>query len=502
MPRKRRLLTLLPALALALAVHAPVASASTTQVSLFQDDVGVAGNPATTLSALKTLGVSEVRETIYWKNIAPSKKPKNASSPAAYSASAWAPYDNIVKIARTDGITVEFDIAQPAPPWAEGAGPRNKGSQYKPNAADFGAFVKAVGTRYDGHYDGLPKVTHWSIWNEPNYITSLSPESTDNGNIVTAAMYYRSLVDAAWGALNASGHRGNTILFGELAPHGYFHGDEGLVAPLTFLRALYCVSSSYHHLTGAIARGDGCPTTSAGYRRFRSQNSVLFSASGFAMHLYAQGTPPDATLTKPNLDTANDADLARVGSLERTLDKLNRTYGSHKKFPIWNTEYGYQTDPPEPLSAPAVTTATAAYYINWAEYISYKNPRIASYDQYLLQDPPASAGLFDSGLEFADGSPKPDYQAYQIPLYMPQVQAKKPSVLTVWGGARPSHFGGSQNALIEFTPTGGSATYTPVKLHDGYFDAKVKFSQSGTVQVVWPDNGQNLTSRSQAIVIG
>lgn len=493
---------LLPALALALAVHAPVAAASTTQASMFQDDAIVSGNPAGTLSQLKALGVTEVRQTIFWINIANGRKPKNPSSPSSYPASAWAPYDAIVREAKALGITIDFDIAGPAPSWAEGPGPKHKGSEYKPNASDYGSFVKAVGTRYDGRYDGLPKITHWSFWNEPNYITSLSPESADGGKIVTAAMYYRSLIDHGWSALNASGHRGNTILFGELAPHGYFGGAHGLVAPLTFLRALYCLNGSYRHLTGSIARGDGCPTTTSGSRKFRSQNSVLFDAKGFAGHLYAQGTAPDATLSRSGVDTQNDADLARVGSLEATLDKANRAYGSRAKLAIWNTEYGFQTDPPEPLSTPAVTTTTAAYYINWAEYISYKNPRIASFDQYLLEDPQPSAGLFDSGLEFANGSPKPDYTAYQVPLYMPQAEAKKPTSLTVWGGARPSHFGGSQNALIEFTPAGGSPTYTPVKLHDGYFDAKVKFSQSGTVQVVWPNGSQNLTSRTQAIVIG
>ena len=54
----------------------------------------------------------------------------------------------------------------------------------------------------------------------------------------------------------------------------------------------------------------------------------------------------------------------------RTLDRLNRAYGSRTQFPIWNTEYGYWTNPPE--AAARISPATAAYYINWAEYLSWK----------------------------------------------------------------------------------------------------------------------------------
>jgi hypothetical protein len=484
-------------------IAAPAASASTTQVSLFQDDGAITANPGGALSTLRSLGVTEIRQFIFWSHVASgSRQPRNPSNPASYPAVNWAPYDNVVRAARQNGIAVEFDIVGPVPSWAEGSGPRNKGQEYKPNAADYGSFVKAVGTRYSGHYAGLPRVSRWSFWNEPNYIVSLSPESSARGSVINAAMYYRSLIDHGWGALRASGHGGDTTLFGEVAPHGYFHGDQQLVAPLTFIRALYCLDPGYHPLRGAIARGDGCPTTTSGTRTFRRDNPILFSAKGFAAHLYAQGTPPNGTLRVPDLDVGNDADLGRVGSLTTTLDKANRAYGSGTKLAIWNTEYGYQTRPPAPSSAHVVSPATAATYINWAEYISYKNPRIASYDQYLLTDPPISVSKFSSGLEFVDGTHKPEYDAYMLPLYMPRTSAKSPATLEVWGGARPAHFQGAGNVLIKYTPSGGSPTFTPVNLRNGYFDAHVKFTKSGTVQVQWNDNGTELFSRTQSVRIG
>ena len=105
-----------------------------------------------------------------------------------------------------------------------------------------------------------------------------------------------------------------------------------------------------------------------------------------------------------------------LGNLESTLDRANRAYGSGKRFPIYNTEYGEITNPPK--SRPYPSPATAAVYINWAEYLSWKSGRIASYMQYLLKDPPPNAGIysgFASGLEFFNGKPKATYAAVSAP---------------------------------------------------------------------------------------
>jgi hypothetical protein len=506
MPSKR-LLTLLPALALAAAVHAPVAVASSNQVSIFQDDAGLLGpSAASTLATIKGLGASEVRVSLPWANIATaSRQPGSPSSAGSYPAANWAPYDAIDRLAAANGVKLEFDVGYPIPKWAQGKGRAQgvgSGVPWKPNAADFGSFVKAVGTRYSGSFDGLPAVHLWSIWNEPNYGISLAPESTDGGRIVVAAGLYRQLIDKAYSGFKGSGHGGDTILFGELAPHGYPNpGTENVGAPLTFLRALYCVGSNGKAVTGSVARGEGCPSRLG--HSFRSKNPLLFNAKGFAAHLYAQGIPPDQTLQprRPcaEIDKKNSADLGAVGTLISLLKKV-----SHRTIPIWNTEYGFQTNPPETpaCNVRPVDQATQAEYINWAEYISWKNPDVASYDQYLLTDPPA--GNFASGLEFSAGSPKASFQAYQVPLFMPVTSAGSATSLEVWGAARPSRFGGPSTALVQFTPAGGGATTTTaVGLKNGYFDTHITFSRSGTVRVAWEAApGVVEYSRSQSVTIG
>jgi hypothetical protein len=516
----RRLLTLLPIVALLGAVPAPLAAASTTQEAIFQDDGQLSQNLDGTLSTLRGLGVTRVRVSVAWSRIAPqpnsTQAPKgfNAIDPAAYPAANWGFYDQVLERAKADGIAVDFLLTAPAPLWANAPGEPRGGpfGIWKPNAADFGAFVKAVGTRYSGSYRPpgasapLPRLNFWAIWNEPNYGPDLAPQATNHDAVELSPAEYRALLDHAWTALAASGHGHDTILFGETAPHGKVHpiGNFSGMYPLRFLRALYCVSASFKALSGTAASQRGCPTTAAASRKFRAQHPALFAASAFAVHPYTEHTPPNVPLDR----NPDSADLAGVPKLERTLDHLARVYGSHRQLPIYSTEYGYQTHPPEPASS-AVSPATQAVYLNWAEYISYKQSRVRSYSQYLLADPPR--GNFASALEFSDGQAKPALAAYRIPLYLPQTSAQRGSSLEVWGGVRPAHFarldtGKAQTAQIQFQTNskGAFATLKSVAIGNvrGYFDVHQSFSHSGTVRVAWTDaSGQTDYSRSVQVKI-
>ncbi len=525
MPRIRALLPILPMLGLLTAVQAPPAAASSTQEAIFQDDGFLSQNPAGGLATLRGLGVTRVRVAVAWSRIAPQPTAKSApkgfkaADPAAYSASNWSFLDQVAEHAKADGISLDFLITGPSPRWAEGRGAPagNAFASWKPSAADFGSFVKAVGTRYSGTYTPrgasapLPAVTFWGIWNEPNYGPDLSPQTADGGRVQLAAASYRGLLGHAWSALRASGHQRDTIVFGETAPHGYASGGNfSGTAPLEFLRGLYCVNSRFQELRGTLAGQSGCPTTAAASRRFRSQNPALFSSSAFAAHPYAEATPPNKSLFAKGQDHADVGDLGAISKLERTLDSLNRAYGSHKQFPIYSTEYGYQTNPPKQSSKQGINPVTAAYYLNWAEYLSYKQSRIKSFMQYLFTDPPA--GNFASGLEFSNGTPKPGLAAYRLPLYLPKTSIKHPGALEVWGGVRPAHVasldtGQPQTAQIQFQ-TGSAGAFTtlttvPITNIRGYFDLHLKFSHSGTVRVAWADeSGQTDYSRSVTVKVG
>jgi hypothetical protein len=495
--------------------------------SIFEPKEPLFTNPAGTLDLMRRLGVDRVKVFVAWNSLAPNASSRvrprfDATSPAGYPASGWAIYDTIDRDAAARGIPLYFAVGGLAPLWATAPNPAPggpyEGAQWKPSPAQFGPFVRAVATRYSGHYtppgasSPLPRVSFWSIWNEPNLGSAdLAPQAIDHSTVETSPAMYRGLVDAAWSALQATGHGGDTILIGELAPYGQnggnYPGNYGEMVPLRFVRALYCVGSTDQPLQGAAAAARRCPTTAAGSKRFAADHPGLFQATGYAIHPY-----PSLAIA-PNVVLPNGPDFVNLASLPRLqtlLDKVTRLYGSNKRFPFYITEYGYFTNPPLPVGAPL---ATAAADINQAEYMSWLNPQIRSYDQYLLMDPPASSGSkFVTGLEFANGGRKPSYAAYRMPIFLPVTRAQRGQALDVWGCVRPAHHveaatGQLQQALIELQPTAGAPFRTvasvSIKNVHGYFDVRVRFPSSGTVRLAWSyPHGPTIYSRSVPISVG
>jgi hypothetical protein len=509
-------------------VHAPSrAAASTGQIQMFQDDSRLLAEPGPTLQQLRDLGVGVIRVSLHWDSIAPALRASgfNAADPAAYPG--WAVYDEILQDARDDGIVVEISLGGPAPQWAIGRGQPvdgGFGGVWKPSASAFKQFVQAAGTRYSGSYDptlgesapgdpnDLPRVSSWEIWNEPNFGGDLAPQAIKGSSVPAAPSMYRKLLDAGWSGLRSTGHGRDRIVIGNLdargqsarpgpgAPQG-LPGNFGATKPLQFVRWLYCVDLNYKPLRGGAAAAVGCPTNAAGSRRFRFAHPALFRAGGFATHPYPVNRPP----TEAN---SADPDFTEFSNLPRfagALDRLQRIYGSRTHFRIYNNEYGYITNPPNHSLTPLnphgqfISPSIAAAYMNWAEYLSWRNPRIASTMQYLLYDPnPRQApefGGFASGLIFYSGTRKPAYDAYRLPLFLPTTTARSSRQrLEVWGCVRPAHYarlddGKRQRVEIQYRRGSHGAFRTrrtvPIDSSRGYFDLHIAFPASGSVRLAW-----------------
>ena len=506
--------------ATALGCFAPPARADANLQSMIETDPSLKVDPAGTLAQLRLLGVQLIRVDVWWFGLAPhpdSKHPPegfDGSDPASYSDAKWAVYDAIVQDAAADGIGVDFDVMGSSPDWALGPNRPHvsQNGNWEPSPSLYRAFVHAVAERYSGDYNpltkqlspgdpqDLPRVSFWSVWNEPNYGPSLAPQGVPRHLLIpNSPRMYRNLVDAGWTALHQTGHGSDTFLFGELAPRGEPRwGVFSGMKPITFMQLLYCVNSHYRPYRGRAAGQIGCPRTPAGSRRFRAQNPGLFEASGVSDHPYMRWYPPNREAQPdPNFST-----LSEMGIFERALDRLQRVYGSHVRYPVWDTEFGYITDPPKRHDeAPWVSPSTAAYYLNWAEYISWRDPRIKSFDQYLLADAePANKandwGGFASGLLQYGGTPKADYDAWRLPVYLPVTKAQSGQPLEVWGCVRPGPYalsdtGDTQTADIQFQPQSGGdfqTIQTAVVATSGagcYFDTQVVFPGSGAVRLAW-----------------
>jgi hypothetical protein len=486
---------LLPLLLLFALLGVPAAAfADKNQEATFQDDDQLIYTTSKarekTLDTLKRLGVDRIRATVLWRVIAPSPtaktkpSPFDSSNPADYPPGVWNNYDQLVRGAKERGIAVNFNVSGPAPRWATKAAPRpDIQDTYEPDPKEFASFVAAVGRRYDGTYPGsdyedeIPRVSYWSIWNEPNHSGWLTPtwqKGSSGPFYPRSAALYRSLAQGAYIGLGVSGHAKDTILIGELAPTGNNSRDvKRFMKPLVFLRAMYCLNNHNKRLTGKAAMRLDCPKTG---KEMVTNNSILFKATGFAEHPY-QG------LSAPNVKGAKDT--VTMGTLHRlthTLDVAQRRYGQHRKLPLYLTEYGYQSTP----EIAGVSPKKQAEFINQSEYIAYKNKRVKTLGQFLLVDGGKPIGLtFQTGLEFRKGKrKKPAYNAYRVPIW---VRGSGPAK-KYWGVLRPANNGTRARAKLQFRPDGGKwKTIKKVKSHGlrNIVTGKVTLSTAGSLRLVY-----------------
>jgi len=399
----------------AVCCFASSAFAGKSEWSMFEDGRHlITTDPATrqaTLDEIKALGADTLRIGVGWDEVAPTptaKKPPpdfDDKNPGAYPG--FGVFDDLMVRAQTMGFRVMITLAPDAPRWATSGG---RGGNYKISPDRFANFASVVGKRYSGTYNGLPKVAYWSFWNEPNHSFFIKPRAQ-------AARVYRRMVERGVPALRAA-VPGAQVFVGELAPVGT---DTKVIGPLSFLRKWLCLDDAYKPLRGAKASASGCK----GFKKVK--------ANGFAHHPYGSQAPN--TKPPPGRDIVN---ISVIRRLSKALDKAARTGRITGRLPIYNTEFGFQSSPPDPFVG--INLTTQARLINEGEELSYRNSRLRSYSQYLLYDDNPRSGSaavkwagFQTGLRFSNGKAKPSYDAYKFPI----VVRRKKSGVKIWGRVRP-----------------------------------------------------------------
>jgi Cellulase (glycosyl hydrolase family 5) len=427
MPRIRMLLcTLLVAMLAAGAAGVGEASASHGEVTYFEGSADLL-SPATrphVLVQLQSLGVKALRVELYWYNVAPSPtsatRPKfDATNPASYH---WGQYDALLAEAQRLHWQVLLTVTSPVPRWATS----NHKAPYitRPDDRDFQEFMTAVARHYGS------EVSLYSIWNEPNHPAFLLPQFNSNGTPASPRIY-RGLYQAGYAGLQAAGIAQPKVLFGETAPTGSDTVNvrrEGLlhdVAPLAFLRGALCLNAHY-------TKSSSCgPLTTVGY----------------AHHAYTQATSP-YYVPPP----ADDVMIGALSRLTRALGLAARAHAFTTDPSIYLTEFGVQSKPNKYLG---VSVAQQAEYDAISEHIAWSNPRVAAFSQYLLKDDPlggkpgssVSGGTigFQTGLEYVNGSRKPLYFGFPVPL----VVSKRGGGFSLWGLARPATGATTVTVLVE-----------------------------------------------------
>jgi hypothetical protein len=418
MPTLRRLLLVLIATSSLAALGGPGdALASRGQVDYFEGSSALLNHSLRprAIAQLQHLGVSALRIELHWADVAPragsaAKPAGDLTSPASY---AWGEYDALVGEAQRLHWRILLTITSPVPRWATS----NHKAPYvtRPAQKDFQEFMTAVGRHYG------PLVTY-SIWNEPNHPAFLMPQWTSKGAPASPRIY-RGLYQAGYTGLQAAGIAHPTVLFGETAPVGFGtvnvrrEGSRALlhpVAPLAFLRSALCLNPHYR----------------------KSGSCGALAMSGFAHHAYTNAAGPH--YRPPEADNVTIGVLSR---LSRALDLSAQAHAIPGHVPIYLTEFGVQSFPNRQLG---VSVSKQAELDAIAEHIAYSNPRVAAFSQYLLRDDPLGGNPgssvhggrvgFQTGLEYANGKPKPLYLSWPVPLTV----SRRHGGYSLWGLIRPT----------------------------------------------------------------
>ncbi|MEA2483790.1 MAG: polysaccharide biosynthesis protein PslG [Thermoleophilaceae bacterium] len=454
------------------------------------------------LDQFKALGTDIVKVRVEWRDFAPDassrRKPDfDATDPGAYPSGAWDALDAAVRGIVSRGMKPFLMVGPPAPDWATAAASKKYVGVWKSDPAEYGKFVTAIGRRYSGVNEGLPRVSMWSVWNEPNHPQFIQPLSERIGGkmVPTAADQYRRLYVAATDAFKVTGHGSDTLLFGEVLPIGQRKlGTLNTISPLLWLREFFCLDSKYRPFKGSAARARGCSP----YPKIVT--------SGFAMHPYTKPVGPRYHLPNPD-----DATIGQIPRVTAALDRIAKTHRIRKGLPIYSTEFGIQTDPPDCVGFGAPITRQAAI-INEAEYDSYLAPRVKTYSQYLLIDDPILTqfdpgsneryGRFQTGLlwgqnavrcespgvQFKYATPKqPTFNAFQTPIYVRALSHNRG--VQVLGRARPRGHASQSISILHNGRRVASVTAA------GYFLKSVRRASSGKWQLRWTFNGVTYSSR-------
>jgi hypothetical protein len=294
----------------------------------------------------------------------------------------WGFADQALKGLRAHGIAPVVTLYG-TPSWANGG----RGPNAAPKSgSSFATFARAAARRY-------PYVRYWTIWNEPNQRISLNP--------ALPRVYVTRLLNPGYAAIHTA-IRGVKVAGGVTAPRG----NTGGVSPLAWIAGM----------RAAHARLDA-----------------------YAHHPY----PSRPGAETPSSGACRSCADITMANLPRLIALVGKDFGPK---PIWLTEYGYQTNPPDHFLG--VSPALQARYIGEAAYRAYALPRVEMLIHFLLRDEP-NVGRWQSGLFTVRGVAKPAAAAFPLPLA--QVSRRGASV-TLWGQVRPGR--GAQQFRLQIARQG------------------------------------------------
>ena len=354
----RRTVRLVLALFALAALAAPAALGAERMWIGFHDDPSFrwVGDRTSRIEASGRANSTIMRLLVQW-NLVAKTRPSNAVDPFD-PAYLFDDVDEAVRSAQATDQEVILTISG-TPRWANGG--RNA-NVMPANVSDFTSFSRAIASRYSGRFMGYPFVRFWSIWNEPNLQLFLAPQFTAAGRSLAPANYAK-LAAAAYTGIKAGNPRAQ-VAIGETSARG---SDKAQGLRPT-------------HTPGKFAELVA-----------RANPKLKFDA--WSHHPYPSNptSPPTQVVKWPNVSLA---------SLPRFNESL-RAWFKRKSVPIWITEYGHQTKPPDAFG---VSYATQAAYIQQSISMVSRYPFVPMFIWFVFQDDQGQP--WESGVYTASGAAK------------------------------------------------------------------------------------------------
>jgi hypothetical protein len=384
-------------IAAALALYAaPAATARPMVTGVSNPEFEASGGDALLFARIHAAGARIVHLEVFWDDVAPATEPASwdPTNPADTNYD-WGNVDRRVVEAVNSGLTPHLTI-RGAPRWAQGCDPVPPHfAACDPDPGKLANFATAVARRFSGRFGGLPRVRYWEALNEPNLDFFFRPQFS--GSKPISPRLYRAIVNRFYAAVKAV-DRSNVVIAAGLAPFGYPGFN---VWPLTFTRKLLCMRGRRHPQPTL----HGCA------------GGVHFDV--FSIHPYTEGGPTHHALHPDNVSLG---DLPELQRLLRAADRAGRIRGAFRHTPLWVTEFGWDSRPPDPGGLPLrleARWAAEAIYRSWKAGVSH-------FYWYQLRDEPRGdqsfaqtiqQGLYLSGSTVRQDRPKRILiQAFRFPF--------------------------------------------------------------------------------------
>jgi hypothetical protein len=397
----------------------------------------------------RSMGVDYVRIQAFWNALSPGTRSR--TRPANFNPAnpndpqyRWGPLDSAIAAVRNNGMRVMLTLNQSNPRWAS-TQPSVAKASWRPNPKIFAQFVTAVGKRYGRQVD------RYLLLSEPNQLPFLAPQFTCRGRRCTpvAPHLARALSNAAYTAIKRADPGAQTIV-GELAPIGSPPSRTSGLTPLLFLQQFGCVNAKFRPIRGGLCR------------RFKAPRG-----DGFGYHPYVN------TKTSPFTPTRNKS-LAKIGDLPRLLswiDRLSRRgrmrHTGGGRFPVYLTEYGYITNPPNRKYG--VSWAKQSLFNSQSAYVVWsKRSRLRLLTQYEYFDDPN----FPTGLRRSNGAAKPSLTSFPTPFYVDTRRGRARA--RFWGQVRPD---AQRRVVLQIKRGGNYATIATLGTDAGGYWTRVMRAQ-------------------------